>query len=232
MNPYYADGAVTIYHGVWQEVLPALPPKSVHAITADPPFSIPVKYEDADGNYPRSWGDLMVMAPYFDELFRALKRVSKDDSQVNVCCDAQSYPVFYRCAYELWTQSQMVVWYKPTGRRGRGWQHAHELVLHLRNPQTTYTEGFRQDVIGIMPVRTLNRQHPAEKPGDLWGFLGEGFPDGYATLLDPFAGSGSSLRWAKDHGLKAIGVEQNEAYCEVAARKCSQDLLDFAGSTP
>ena len=105
------------------------------------------------------------MEPFFSEVFKGIKAVIQDDSQVYICCDGDTYPVFFRAAYSLWPQSHLLVWYKPTGRRGRGWMHSYELVLHLRNPETEYEPGFRQDVVGIMPVRTLKREHPAEKPG-------------------------------------------------------------------
>ncbi len=79
--------------------------------------------------------------------------------------------------------------------------------------------------IGIMPVRTLNRQHPAEKPGDLWSFLSEGMPKPTYTVLDPFVGAGGLLEWAKLRGHKAIGIEIEEQYCEIAARRLSQGVL-------
>ena len=228
MKPYYEDEWVTIYHGDCREVLPTLNDKSISAVMTDPPFSVPVKYQDADGVHPRSWGDLLVMEPFFTEVMRELRRVARQDAHVYVCCDADTYPVFFRIGYPLWPQSQLVVWYKPTGRRGRGWLHSFELVLHLRTPLTEYTDGFRQDVIGIMPVRTLNRQHPAEKPGDLWSFLAEGIPEAQrGAVLDPFMGGGSALRWAKDRGMKAVGIEIEEHWCEVAAKRMAQGVLDF-----
>jgi site-specific DNA-methyltransferase (adenine-specific) len=228
LDPYYDDGTCVIYHGDCREVIPSLSAQSVGVVMTDPPFSVPVKYQDADGIHPRSWGDLLVMEPFFAEVFRSLRRVTKDAAHVYVCCDADTYPVFYKVGYPIWPQSQMIVWYKPTGRRGRGWLHSFELVAHFRTPQTRYTDGFRQDVIGIMPVRTLNRQHPAEKPGDLWTFLSEGVPANQTgAVLDPFMGGGSALRWCKDRGMKAIGIEIEERYCEIAAKRLGQGVLDF-----
>jgi site-specific DNA-methyltransferase (adenine-specific) len=98
-------------------------------------------------------------------------------------------------------------------------------VLHFRSSTTTYAEGFRQDVIGIMPVRTLKREHPAEKPGDLLDFLVEGLPKQQASILDPFMGSGTTLFAAKRKGHRAIGIEIEERYCEIAARRLSQEVM-------
>lgn len=225
MTPYYDEDGITIYQGDCRDVLPTL--DQVDAVVTDPPFNVPVKYQNVDGIHHRSWGDLLVMEPFFREVFLAVKAATKHDSQVYFCCDGDTYPVFFKAAYPIWTQSHMLVWYKPTGRRGRGWMHSHELLIHCRNATTTYAEGFRQDVIGIMPVRTLNREHPAEKPGDLWTFVADAFPSNYHTVVDPFMGGGSLLDWAKTRGLRAIGIEMEERYCEIAAKRLSQRLLQL-----
>lgn len=226
MKPYFDDGnGIQIFHGDCREVLPEMTSDEFDVVMTDPPFSVPVKYQDADGVYPRSWGDLVVMEPFFQQVFLELRRVTRRRGHIYICCDDESYPVFFKAGYSIWPQSQMLVWYKPTGRRGRGWLHSYELIVHFRTPQTEYAQDFRQDVVGIMPTQTLKREHPAEKPGDLWTFLGEGVPWSTYSVLDPFLGSGSSLVWAKARGLRAVGIEIEERYAEIAAKRLSQETL-------
>lgn len=218
---------VTLYLGDCLEILPTLTANSVDVAMTDPPFSIPVKYQDAKGEYPRSWGDLAVMEPWAALMLGAIRRMVKPTGQVYVCCDANTYPVFYKASLPLWPRSHLLIWYKPTGRRGNGWKHSYELILHLAGPETVYTEGWRQDVIGIMPVRTLNREHPAEKPGDLWQWLLEAVPEG-ATVLDPFMGSGSSGAKAAQLGYSFIGCEIDPTYYAIAERRIAEAQQQLA----
>jgi len=71
------------------------------------------------------------------------------------------------------------------------------------------------------------RLHTTQKPLSLMGELVGLFTDPGDVILDPFAGSGTTLVAAKQAGRKAIGVELDERYCEAAARRLSQGVLDF-----
>ena len=102
---FYEEPGITLYCGDCREVLPLLPPKSIGLVLSDPPFSVPIKYQDSDGVHPRSWGDLLVMEPFFRECFTEIRRVVRDTGHVYIHCDGETYPVFFRIGYSLWPQS-------------------------------------------------------------------------------------------------------------------------------
>jgi DNA modification methylase len=87
---------------------------------------------------------------------------------------------------------------------------------------------------GALRIYTLNRvalmqdgaQHPTQKPEELIRWCIQQ-ADPVATILDPFAGSGTTGRAAKDLGRKAVLIEREERYCEIAARRMAQGVLDF-----
>ncbi len=100
----------------------------------------------------------------------------------------------------------------------------------LRRPFTVSNRDRSTDIWNFPPVSPYPGKHPCEKPESLLAHMIETSSRAGATILDPFAGSGSTLVAARALGRKAIGVELEERYCEIAARRLAQNVLDFGGA--
>ena len=127
-------------------------------------------------------------------------------------------------------QHPIVVWDKATLGMGAFFRNQHEFIVHLS--AGTPTEALRRDIPNVIRVpKVRDGEHPTEKPDELLRILLSVVSPAGGVVLDPFAGSGSTLFAAKGSGRRAIGVEADERYAEIAARRLSQDALDFEGAS-
>lgn len=123
--------------------------------------------------------------------------------------------------------SQFLVWDKGPavgggGNPGTHWKFTWELI---QVSGLGKLGGIRDEaVLRHWVTPATSREHIAAKPLSLMKYLiCKAPPTGY--ILDPFMGSGSTLRAAKDTGRRAIGIEIEERYCEIAAKRLSQEVL-------
>jgi site-specific DNA-methyltransferase (adenine-specific) len=196
-KPYYQDEAVTIYHADAREILPLLEPGSVDLVLTDPPYGVGL----AD------WDNL----PHWDWL--------------DECQRISPLILFTPGIANLWKYPPadwVIGWAKPgsTRRNGTGGFNHWEPVLQYGSHK------WMVDLIYLPACvnHSLDSgDHPSSKPLALYRWLIERVAG--HTILDPFMGSGTSLRAAKDLGRKAIGIEIEERYCEIAARRMAQLVL-------
>lgn len=211
MNPYYADDSVTIYHGDALEVLPEL--DRADLILTDPPYGLGDKWQGGGGEHTRtSWR--------FDPSEARAWDGSVTDGVVGLATAAQ-YVVIWggnyyalppsRCWF-LWDKKQNDQW--TTGQAEMAWTNLDRPIRIFRMSQV------------VAHTEMGHKEHPTQKPLSLmrWCISMIREPS-LTTVLDPFMGSGTTLVAAKDFGLRAVGVDIDERYCEIAARRCSQETL-------
>jgi len=209
-TPYYSDSAVTIYHGDCRELLPLMPP--VDLVFGDPPYGVGFQYESHDDSDGQRHIDLV------------LKALSLARSHAPI--------TLWTCGIRnLWDYPRpdwVLCWAKMggPGRSDLGGFNIWEPILmygrrKLSNDLVTAVPGA---AVGAHEF-SMATGHPCPKPKKLLTWLIANATDDSATILDPFMGSGTTLRAAKDLGRRAIGIEIEERYCEIAAKRMSQTVF-------
>ena len=236
MKPYYEDASVTLYHGDCFAVLSESVPIVSHVIT-DPPYS-----EETHGKTWRSKmmaeeGYQRVSAAYdgfgfdaiTDEQVRQFLRWCATHCQRWVICFSDIEGVarwMTTMRDEGLEYVRACMWDKVDGTPqltgDRPAVGAEAIVMAHPQGRKRWNGGGKRGVYrhatnggtGIKP-------HPSTKPEALMCELVQDFTDEDDLILDPFAGSGTTLVAAKKLGRRAIGIEREEKYCEVAARRLS-----------
>ena len=128
---------------------------------------------------------------------------------------------------------QVLIWDKSDSGPGMGaldlpWGPSFEEIYVLGKGFSGRRESSVLRVRGLMSGDHARPDHPTPKPIPLMERLIEKCPPG--VVADPFAGSGSTLLAARNLGRKAVGVELEERYCEIIAKRLDQGVLDLGGA--
>ena len=222
MQPYHTNGNIAIYHGDCLDVLKAVAP-SPSVIVTDPPFYLPARISTSRREWPRSLSEVAVMESYFRGAFKAIVGRLRRDGAFYTFCDGTSAIVFGSILYPLFARTHTLVWDKAAGGMGNGWRHSTEFLIHGAHADTAYAPGFRRDLLTFKTVPSADRAHASEKPVPLIEALLSAHPAG--PVLDPFMGSGATLRAAQSLGYPAIGIDVEESNCEAAAKRRSEPRL-------
>jgi len=211
LSPYYSDDYVTIYHGDCGKIMPHL--GAFDLLLCDPPYGIG---EARGKNQSRtnaaiatdygvdSWDDKPV-----DSWVMELAR-SRAKNQI----------IFGGNYYNLPESSCWLVWDKENSG-----DFADGEMAWTNLPKAMRIRRHRWN--GMIRKGNESRHHPTQKPLSVmaWALMQAG---DVQTVLDPWMGSGTTLRACKDAGVKCVGIEMQEKYCEIAANRMMQEVLDFS----
>jgi DNA modification methylase len=232
MTPYYQDDLVTIYHGDALEIMPELRAGQASLVLTDPPYVIGAVSAGNMGTKAGGWADMMNSARWFRDWYVMARRLLRTDGALWTFLNWRSLPVVMRAAFDAdWSLTSVLVWHKDwIGPGGPvGLRPAYELVALMAMPDFSIEDRGVPDVWTHKWASFKPTGHPAEKPVGLLRRLIEESSRNPGLVIDPFMGSGSALVAAKAAGSTAIGIEADEAWCEIAARRCSQEVLWMVG---
>lgn len=245
MTPYYDDGnGIVIYHGDALEVLPEV--GRFDALVIDPPYSSGGQFR---GDRMRSTvdkyvnSDTITVRPEFAGDNRDQRAFFAWLTLVMSFAAAQTTAGAHALVFTDWRQLPTVTdavqaggwvwrgigtWWKPGIRMQRGGmsQSAEYVVWGTLGAWSRENDHSPQNVVKCAPVGD-DKVHIAEKPEAVMEWLVQ-FAPSRGIVLDAFMGSGTTLVAAKRCGRRAIGIEIDEANCEIAAKRLAQGSLMFA----
>lgn len=224
IKPYYQDSYVIIYHGDCFKIMPQLEP--VDLVVTDPPYFLPAQHYQTRKRFSRNFSDLGILEHFIKDLFRGFDKTVKQDGFIYLFCDGQSYPLFYFHLYPFCKAVRPLVWDKIVSINGYGWRHQHELIIYAERPQCQKIPTGDGDILKERAVKVDDRKHPAEKPVKLIQRILSKHKRNIC-ICDPFMGSGTTLIATKQLKRKAIGIEIEEKYCEIAVRRLAQEVIEF-----
>lgn len=244
MKVYYSDDAVTLYHGDARDLLPTLADQSVDCVITDPPYDART-HSMARSNSTKNRvsgkgsrvlsGGSTVRFEAWDHpaqlaLFAELGRITRRWVVSNLATDT---------AFRFETDEppaglrvmRIGAWVKTNpmpmiaaDRPAMGWEPL--AYMHRVDVKPAWNGGGKAANFHL--PTSQGSGHPTQKPLGMVATWVRLFTNPGDTILDPFAGTGTTLRAAKDEGRRAIGCEENERWCEDIVKRLSQDTL-FGG---
>lgn len=256
-EPYYADEWVTLYLGDTdgsmgtEPLLPRLELTDVDAYITDPPYNVstrngrdgttPGRLKRKDGTARKvlrvfgDWDREWTPGPFLTQASASLRDGG------SLIAFTSEFLIGDYLASGL-NHRNLIYWQKtnPTPAFRMLYVRAIEMAIWQVKGATGWTwngGGYvpnvytGKTVAGVACANGETREHPTQKPLWLMGRLVEQHTNPGDLVVDPYAGSGSTLVAAKHAGRRAVGIEGDEQYAEAAAKRLTQDVLDFEGAS-
>jgi site-specific DNA-methyltransferase (adenine-specific) len=224
VKPYYEHAGITIYHGDCREWLQSVPAcLRFDAMVTDPPYGVDLEarvtkhttrvasqiYVD-DADYVRNES--------VSRLKEFLKRVD---------CAIVTPGTRNIFAYPEPQELGCVFFPNGAGMSRWGFGTFNPLLMYGKDPFLANGLGSRPNGVAATNWNSDEVDHPCPKPVPWMKWMVNRATLPGQSLVDPFCGSGTTLQAAKDLGRRAIGIEIEERYCEIAAKRLSQEVFQF-----
>lgn len=245
LTPYFESEGVRLFHGDSREIVPMLEAATIDLILTDPPYGVSqsgVVHNGRPGRGRRSFDffpndSSAESCDLACRVLRLAESLLKPDASGYAWCGHRQ---FSELTIDLegrgWT-TRFLVWSKSCPAPpppGSGWPSAAELCLYWFRPGRRWNHtGDRPPPGNVIAADSYRHgkpgkvSHPTQKPFECVTPLIAASSLPGDTILDPFAGSGTTLVAAKQAGCKAIGVEREERYCEIICKRLEQGVFSW-----
>lgn len=255
MKPYYEQSGVTIFHGDCQDVWPLIPDRSVACVVTSPPYNQMATMNDTpSGLWAESQGGRGFLRAwqangYVDAMeeceYQRMQNVIFGGLHRRICTVNASLFYNHQLRWREGVCLHPVQWFQPSGwrlrqeivwDRGGGMMFNARMFVRFDERVLWFTAGdgwtWNQDAVGFGTIWRIAREqqqqgkaHPVGYPEDIPLRCILATTAAADLVLDPFMGGGTTLVVAKRLGRRAIGIELEEKYCEIAATRLQQEAL-------
>lgn len=253
MTPYYADDAVSLYLGRCEDVLPQI--TDAACVVTSPPYNtlaaVPKK---GTGMYTNNrWISDVNQHGYADDLTEVAYLAWQQEVAAGLALSCRPgasffynhklryrdgrplHPIDIVRSFDGWSLRQEVVWDRRKSMvfNARMFAPSDERIYWLVRDGADHA--WNQEAAGYLSVWQMSTPndiagHPCPFPQQLVNKCIAATTSPGDVVIDPFAGSGTTLVAAKQMGRRAVGIEISEKYCEIAVSRLAQDVLDFGGA--
>ena len=253
IKPYYQDKWVTIYHGDCREILPQLDVK-VDLVLTDPPYGVTSNKWDNIIDLSLLWGMSLggyvftSTQPYTTDLINSKRDWFKYEmiwrkqiptgaflAKTRPMKVHENILIFYDkdCTYNPIKIRRTPTEFKDSYRyrdsackQGESFSGGFSKLIRKSRDEQWYKEPDTLLYFDSADTRDSSG-HPTQKPVELFTYLIKTFSNETNLILDPFLGSGTTCYCAKKLNRYSIGIEIEEKYCEIAAKRCSQEVMEL-----
>jgi len=234
VKPYYQDNWVTIYNGDCREILPELPKVDL-AITS-PPFNLGNNHHT--GNIKHNpYEDDLPEREYQEQQKEVLDLIYNTTSwcgslfyqHKNRIKDGVSISPYNWIRRTDWLVKQEIVWFNRSQNfdKCRFYPMTERIYWLAKSNETVLSNTINKHDLWMIEPEGTDKQHTRAYPEKLVANILSCFPNAQ-SVLDPYLGSGTTCYSAKKFSIKSIGIEISEKYCEIAAKRCMQTVMNFA----
>jgi len=227
MNSMELTENINLLQGDCIDLLPKIPDGSINSIITDPPYFLGMTHNGQKGCF----NDLAICKPFYQKLFTEYKRVLKPDGCVYFFCDWRSYAFYYPLFDSVLGARNMLVWDKQSGA-GNFYTYQHELVIFTTKRNAFNVKETKNIITGIRSFSTGAKKtngekvHPTQKPIELIEKFIRDSTDAGDTVLDSFAGSGTTGVACINTDRKFIGMELDDQYFNIAKQRIEKALTE------